>query len=304
MDQDDWSDWSDWPDWPESVAASVDSDSVLLGSPQSQNEDTISESAAGDGELEAALSASRNNETLYQLAIRLHNKRLDGRLHANAMTREPVYADGNCFFKAASLHVTTHDDSALRQALCDHILENLTHYEGFFLESTETARNAVTALRSHGVWDNCANDVMPLALSNFTKRRVKIFISRTSAAVINITPTLPGCQGDAFNPIYLALLTPPGVPQHYDGCLAARRSVYTVFGTTTSSHQDNHTSTTEMEECHDEHVAQPPSEQGDDGHVQTPPRCQTPEPTSTDPNDDQNNLPVYNTPQKKLGKKE
>lgn len=132
------------------------------------------------------------------------------------------------FFKAASYYVTTHDDSALRQALCDHILENLTHYEGFFLESTETARNAVTALRSHGVWDNCANDVMPLALSNFTKRQVKIFISRTSPAVINITPTLPGCQGDAFNPIYLALLTSPGVPQHYDGCLAARRSVYTI----------------------------------------------------------------------------
>ncbi|XP_070182855.1 DNA ligase 1-like [Littorina saxatilis] len=123
-----------------------------------------------DGELEAALSASRNNETLYQLAIRLHNKRLDCRV---------------------------------------------------FLESTETARNAVTALRSDGVWDNCANDVMPPALSNFTKRRVKIFISRTSAAVINITPTLPGCQGETDT---LFFKYRPGDPFNPFNLLRTRRS--------------------------------------------------------------------------------
>ena len=89
-----------------------------------------------DGDLEAALHASRQDQTLQQLAIHLHTKRLDRRLQASGMNRETVYADGNCFFKAAAYHVTSHDDRGLREALCDHIEANLPHYEGFFLEGT------------------------------------------------------------------------------------------------------------------------------------------------------------------------
>ncbi|KAK7101107.1 hypothetical protein V1264_011043 [Littorina saxatilis] len=64
--------------------------------------------------------------------VRLHNKRLNRHLTNNGMEKCPVYADGNCFFKAASLHLQPHDTVSLRAALCQHLRRNIQHDISFF----------------------------------------------------------------------------------------------------------------------------------------------------------------------------
>ena len=180
----------------------------------------------------AAVTATRHQANLQEIAINIHNIRLNRLLSINGMERKPVYGDGNCFFKAASFHLATHDETTLRQALCDHLMQHVLFYLGFFsnCHSAHQARQVITCIRAPGVWNTTANDVFPLALANFTGRRVKNFTSKKQQPVVGITPSMPGVTCSVFQPVYMALLAPAGMPEHYDGCLAMHRHLYNVFG--------------------------------------------------------------------------
>ena len=88
--------------------------------------------------------------------------------------------------------------------------DNLHAYVEFFLaegvsvsiaeEKLQLAKDSIDKMRSSGIWDTVANDMMPLALANYTQRRVKIFTSRRNQAVFDITPSMTTCS--IFNPIY------------------------------------------------------------------------------------------------------
>ena len=180
----------------------------------------------------AAVTATRPQANLQKIATNIHNIRLNRLLSINGMERKPVYGDGNCFFKAASFHLATHDETTLRQALCDHLMQHVLFYLGFFsnCHSAQQARQVKTCMRAPGVWNTTANDVVPLALANFTGRRVKLFTSKKQQPVVGITPSMPGVTCSVFQPVYMALLAPAGMPEHYDGCLAMHRHLYNVFG--------------------------------------------------------------------------
>ena len=150
------------------------------------------------------------------------------------MERFEVPADGNCFFRAASLHLD-HDETSLRAALCNHMEDNLQNYIGFFStegslteeEKVQAAKTQIEMIRQPGQWNSQANDILPFALANYSNRRVKIFSSRRNQPVINVRPSTPH---SIFQPICLALLAPPiGIPEHYDGCVAVKRHIYSMF---------------------------------------------------------------------------
>ena len=62
---------------------------------------------------------------------------------------------------------------------------------------------------------------------------MKIFSSRLTTPHLDVTPTLKGPYASSiFKPIYLAFLAPRGQPEHYDGRLLDRRSIYSEFGAT------------------------------------------------------------------------
>ena len=73
-------------------------------------------------------------------------------------------------------------------------------------------------LKCNGKWTNCAADLLPLALSNWSRKTIKIFSCLTQKPVFDITPTL--CEPDQYSSIFLAYLSSEdnSIPSHYDGC--------------------------------------------------------------------------------------
>ncbi|CAC5424762.1 unnamed protein product [Mytilus coruscus] len=58
-------------------------------------------------------------------------KRLDELLLLNALERIKVPGDGNCFFVSALCHMSSIETSlALRNVLCDHLVDNIDEYIG------------------------------------------------------------------------------------------------------------------------------------------------------------------------------
>ena len=194
---------------------------------------------AGDrrgDDLSSAVADSHRIYSLHLLAARLHNKRLNSLLEHNGLKRVPVAADGNCFFSAASLHLIGHNHKSLREALCVHIENNKDLYTSVFQAVSDSDKRCLVSLteiqqlRENGTWNSNVNDILPLALADLTNRRVKIFSSRVNTPHLDVTPTLKGPYASSiFKPIYLAFLVPRGQPEHYDGCLLDRRSIYSLY---------------------------------------------------------------------------
>ena len=61
-------------------------------------------------------------------------------------------------------------------------------------------------LKTPDTQDTDVNDLLPLALTNFIRGRVKIFCSRKACPISDVIPTIE--QLSIFNPIYLALFVP------------------------------------------------------------------------------------------------
>ena len=69
--------------------------------------------------------------------------------------------------------------------------------------------------KAPGTQGTDVNDLLPLALNNFIRRKVKIFCSRKACPISDVIPTMELLS--IFNLIYLALFVPTGQPEHYDG---------------------------------------------------------------------------------------
>ncbi|KAK7089898.1 hypothetical protein V1264_024223 [Littorina saxatilis] len=209
-----------------------DSDEETLAALLSADADIPSNTGAEEAALSAAIDASRTENNLRQLALRINNEKLNRRLEVNGMERQEVSADGNCFFKAASLHLAAHDEVTLRETLCQHIVQNIHIYMEYFpgCSSENFAIQDLSNMLLSGTWNLKFNDALPLALANLTGRRVKIFTSKQEPATWDVTPTVTSVKHDEASPIYLAMLAPTGQPEeHYDGCLAKRRHISSVW---------------------------------------------------------------------------
>ena len=114
----------------------------------------------------------------------------------------------------------------LREKTCQHLDENMEQYIGFLLQqgSPEDELEFVSQycweieqLKSDGYWSNIAGDFLPLALSNWSKRRVVIYTSKPEQPIIDIHPTVASSMiGTEVIP--LAYTSAPGVSEHYDAC--------------------------------------------------------------------------------------
>ena len=177
-------------------------------------------------ELSEALRRSGERENLRQLSLQINNKRLNSRLKANSMERVEIPADGNCFFRAASLHLNE-DAEDLRQNLCHFMERNVENYIQFLnidpslseADKLHVARAKIGVMRQSGQFDSETNDILPLVLAEYCQRRLKIFTSRAKQAVINVKPR-SNIMSSVFQPIYLALLAPPlqtGIAENYEG---------------------------------------------------------------------------------------
>ena len=71
--------------------------------------------------------------------------------------------------------------------------------------------------KSDGYWSNKAGDFLPLALLNWSKRRVLIYTSKPDQPIIDIYPTVVSSM-IGTEVISLAYTSAPGVSKHYDGC--------------------------------------------------------------------------------------
>ncbi|XP_070182460.1 uncharacterized protein [Littorina saxatilis] len=195
-------------------------------------DDPVTDGRASNDPVAAAVAESHAIHRLRQTAFTVHEKRLDTVLLHNGIQRVSIPADGNCFFSAAALHLIGHDHQSLREMLCHHMEDKICLYEGFFETQGNNKRRSalerIHCLTRNGAWNTEANDILPLALANFTKRRIKIFTSKMNIPHFDIVPSTG--KASIFKPIYLALLAPRGQPAHYDGCLIkGGRSIYTEF---------------------------------------------------------------------------
>ena len=64
----------------------------------------------------------------------------------------------------------------------------------------------IEQLKSDGYWSNKAGDFLPLALSNWSKRRVVIYTSKLGQPIIDIHPTVASS------------MIGTEVSEHYDAC--------------------------------------------------------------------------------------
>ena len=64
----------------------------------------------------------------------------------------------------------------------------------------------IQQLKTPDTQDTDVNDLLPLALTNFIRGRVKIFCSRKACPISDAIPTIE--QLSIFNPTYLALFVP------------------------------------------------------------------------------------------------
>ncbi|XP_076445778.1 uncharacterized protein LOC143283428 [Babylonia areolata] len=216
---------AEWSDWEEEEI------NELLQRLESENENSAEKRV---NELSEAMRRSRETENLRHLSVKINNRRLGARLKANSMERVEVPADRNCFFRAASLHLNE-DTEDLRQNLCIYMMENVAEYINFLnidaglnsAEKLQFARAKIDKIRRPGQFNSEANDILPLVLADYCNRRVKIFTTRIKQA-INIKPRA-NHQSSIFHPIYLALPLQVGVPEHYDGAIAVKQHIYSMF---------------------------------------------------------------------------
>ena len=161
------------------------------------------------------MEGSRNIHSSQALADYIHSKRLD--------TRQSVYGHGDCFFSAAWLNVVNAVYAfSLRMQLCKHKKDKL-HVDQLkkntFQFSTEDdfseSCQRIQQLETPGTQGTDINNLLPLALTNFIRRRVKVFCSRKACPISDVIPTME--QLSIFNPIYLALFVATGQPEHCDG---------------------------------------------------------------------------------------
>lgn len=214
---------------------------AVASDPVSSDQPAVTDPMAAHDPVATAVAESHSIHQLRQTAFRVHEKRLDTALVHNGLQRVSIAADGNCFFHAAALHVLGQEHQSLRENLCQHMEDNIEHYEGFFEAEDDNKRRSaldgINQLRTNGAWNTEANDILPLALANMTKRRIKVFTSKINTPHYDIIPTIG--QASVFRPIYLALLAPRGQPAHYDGCLVKEgRSIYTEFADTSRPARD------------------------------------------------------------------
>lgn len=86
--------------------------------------------------------------------------------------------------------------------ICDPVVKNIEHYHGFLCSTPidDAILLVINVIQQPGQWNTNCNDILLLALANYTERRVKIFLSNRSLRVIEVRPTM--CAADIVNPIY------------------------------------------------------------------------------------------------------
>lgn len=203
--------------------------------PKEDNENRLNEqknrsNTRDDNDILLAKQTSLLEKEIYDNERCSCEKRLDELLLLNGLDRIKVPGDGNCFFVSALCHISSIKTSlALRNVLCDHIVDNIDEYIGY-LTNTHCChsfeydiacidfRTEIEELRQEGNWTSQAGDLLPLALSNWSGQPVKIFSSLTTRPITTITPSL--MLMDA-NPIFLSYIMSENgsLPEHYDGCL-------------------------------------------------------------------------------------
>ena len=175
--------------------------------------------------LESIKTKSRNEAEKQNAIQHAHLDQLDQLLFSNGMKRVRVKSYGNCFFEAAAYTLENISASALRENICMHLDENMEEYIGFLLQhgSPEDELEFVSQycaeikqLKADGYWSTKAGDFLPLALSNWSKRRVIIYTSKEHQPTIDIHPNVASLTDT--EPIPLAYTAAPGISEHYDAC--------------------------------------------------------------------------------------
>ena len=178
--------------------------------------------------IERVKSQSRKEVEHQNTIHKTHQDRLDQLLFSNGLKRVRVNAYGNCFFEAVAFSLNNISAPSLREKLCQHLDENMEQYIGFLLQqgSPEDELEFVSQycreieqLKSDGYWSNKAGDFLPLALSNWTKRRVVIYTSKPEQPIIDIHPAdVSSLMNSHTEVIPLAYTSAPGISEHYDAC--------------------------------------------------------------------------------------
>jgi hypothetical protein len=181
-----------------------------------------------DESLQGAIDRSMQEATWEQQMRSLHEHRLDVLLKSNGLNRIQVPGDGNCFFEAALYHLDVDNRMQLRDALCNHLEDNYGVYKEFLqspdkeFETTDECRwrkyiLQVEKLREDGQWSADIADILPKALADWTGRSVRLLRSKSGKPILDLQPTTEKTSAKK-QPILLAHMSPPGLPEHYDIC--------------------------------------------------------------------------------------
>ena len=139
---------------------------------------------------------------LSNLIYKYHVERLDNLLASNGFKRVKIQEDGDCFFNALRYQLNEEISlDSLRNQVCDHLEQNKQHYLEFieFKEGDDQLAvftQQVEIFRLSGQWKQGLGDCLPLSVANLLQRPIKIFTSKISCPVIDISPNIGDTGGD------------------------------------------------------------------------------------------------------------
>lgn len=182
--------------------------------------------------LKKALKQSKADHTLQTILKRSGEARLSNLLTSNSLKRITVNADGDCYFNAVRIQLSTdYTVQELRNKLSSHLLERKEHYKAFVQhrkgmscdEFSKMYDSKVKDIRKEGIWNVDLADLLPLATANCFNVNITIYSSRLNHPVIEISPDINILEDDsARKDVRLTYLAVRGY-EHYDACI--RRTV-------------------------------------------------------------------------------
>ena len=188
----------------------------------------------GERDFQQAIAISRKEADSEINDKNRHERRLDNILLANGLERIDVAADGNCFFESCALllNILAFD---IRKCLCDYLEDNFATFFNFFaFGDDENAgyidyMDNVAKLRVPGEWSNNAGDMLPLALSSWTKRLVRVYSSNPERPILDFYPVGVQASSEDETMLTFALLDFARAP-HYNACTALGGTLHLTPG--------------------------------------------------------------------------
>ena len=174
-------------------------------------------------DLSLACRLSRVDHNEFLRSFEQHQAQLDMGLLRAGFEIKDTAADGNCLFETISWEMSNRMSlsvtaSQLRETICDHLINEIDEYIGFFVCANDETKRAdyireVENMKSPGVWNNQLLDLVLHAVSSMYDLTIFVYTSLKGVPILIISPRVK-CNPVDQSIIYVAFNACPG-HEHY-----------------------------------------------------------------------------------------